>query len=369
VVAVDTGAAAKALARRLRDLRRTQWPEAAITQAELAEALSVRKQASIQLISSWERSTNPVVPPEDRLDAIATFFSTARSVRSRPYQVLDESDLTPDESQARQEIRRELLGLRRTAVAQDRSAPVPVGESLVGRGPWHFPDGAPVIIVCAELPDHLQKQLPMSGRTDPDRSELARFVDLDSLFELHGHIRAVNPDAEVRFRSASDLQRDDSTAHLVLLGGVDWNKVTEDTVRITGVPVEQYSDDDDPIRGGFRVKEGENPVSFSPVFEGIQPDRRIVEDIGQFFRARNPLNRARTVTVCNGMYGTGVFGTVRTLTDKVFRDRNADFLARTFGGQDAFSLLFRVRVINQVVVTPDWSAPDTVLHMWSRATP
>jgi hypothetical protein len=67
------------------------------------------------------------------------------------------------------------------------------------------------------------------------------------------------------------------------------------------------------------------------------------------------------------MYGTGVFGAVRTLTDKVFRSQNAQYLADTFGGRDAFSLLFRVQIVNGVVVTPDWTAPDTVLHTWSQA--
>lgn len=352
----------KALAQRLRDLRKLH----SITQADLAEALSQRKQASIQLISSWERSANPTPPPEDRLDAIATFFSSSRSFESKPHRLMD--DLTPDESRTRDSIRAELLDLRQAVLAAERSPSTDAtseGDSLVGHGPWYFPSGAPVIIVCAELPQHLQPQPPSPDLPEPDRSELARLADLDSLFELHGHIRAVNPDGEVQIRSARNLRRDDSTAHLVLLGGVDWNKVTLDTLRITGVPVEQYSDDADPSRGGFKVVENEISKSYSPVFEGADPERRIVEDVGHFLRAPNPLNRARTVTVCNGMYGTGVFGSVRTLTDKVFRDQNAEYLAKTFDGSDTFSVLFRVHVVNGVVVTPDWTAPDTVLDAWS----
>lgn len=363
------GGAARTLAERLRALRRSHWPDVSITQAQLAAALDQRKPTSVQLISSWERTANPTPPPEDRLNAIATFFSTRRSLEGRRYRLIEEADLTATEIETRQKLAGELLELRRAALSDERPASG-TATSIVGRGPWHFPDGAPVIIVCAELPQHLQEKLPLAGGADPDRSELARFPDIDSLFELHGHIRAVNPDAEVQYRSASRLRRDDSTAHLVLLGGVDWNKATQDTMRLTGVPLRQHSDDDDPSRGCFQVVEdGKVKGSHAPVFEDRGTGRVIVQDVGHFLRAPNPLNRATTVTVCNGMYGTGVFGAVRTLTDKVFRDRNAEYLDRTFAGSDTFSLLFRVHIVNgDVVVTPDWTAPGTVLHTWSEAS-
>jgi hypothetical protein len=356
---------AEVLAARLRELRKSRWSDISVRQAELAAVLSKRKTASVQLISSWERAAKPAVPPEDRLDAIATFFSTRRSIEAKPYRLLDANELTPEESAARDALRAELVRLRTHALSEESAAgPRPAPESLVGRGPWHFPDGAPVTIVCAELPDYLQRQLPLSERSDPDRSELARVVDLDSLFELHGHIRAVNPDTDVQFRSSELWRSDDSAAHLVLLGGVDWNKVTEHTMRTTKVPVEQYSDDENPTRGGFRVTDGDETQSFTPKFDGGGGHRRIVEDVGHFFRAPSPLNQKRTVTVCNGMYGKGVYGTVRALTDKVFRDRNAEYLEDTFSDRSTFSLLFRVSIVSGMVSTPDWTAPGTVLHAW-----
>lgn len=360
--------AARALAERLRSLRRSHWSDVSVTQAQLADVLAQRKATSVQLISSWERPSNPARPPEDRLHAIATFFSTRRSLEGPEYHLLDESELTDDERAEREKLWRELLELRRAAPAGDRWAPL-TGEpgaesSIVGRGPWYFADGAPIIIVCAELPAN---QLPPSAQAGPDSSELARIADLDALFEVHGHIRAVNPNSEVQYRSADRMRRDDFTAHLVLLGGIDWNVATKDTMRLTGVPVRQHSHDDDPNRGCFEVTEGGNTQSFAPVFEGPETDRTLVQDVGHFLRAPNPLNRSRTVTVCNGMYAIGTFGAVRTLTDKVFRDGNADYLTHTFGDADTFSVLFRVNIISGVLATPDWTAPDTVLHMWSEA--
>lgn len=364
------GEAARKLALRLRSLRKSQWPGVSVTQAQLAEALESRKPTSVQVISSWERTAAPTAPPEDRIDAIATFFSTPRSIEGGRFRLLRDDELSEKESKAREALRRELIGLREAAMAGDRgvsSAGDRPAETIVGHGPWHFGDDAPVVIVCAELPERIQEELPFAGWPAQDRAQLTRFADLDSLFELHGHIRAVNPDAEVGYRSANRMETDDWAAHLVLLGGVDWNRATKDTMRLTSVPVRQYSDDSDPRRGCFQVVDGDEMESFAPVFEGPETGQVLLQDVGHFLRAPNPLNRARTLTVCNGMYGTGVYGAVRTLTDKVFREQNADYLATTFSGSESFSLLFRVHNANGVPATPDWTAPGTVLHKWSEA--
>ena len=357
--------AAKALAQRLRDLRKSHWADVNITQAGLAAALSQRKRTSVQLISSWERPSDPTIPPEDRLNALATFYSTRRSVENEPFQLVNEAELTEAEAGTREQLRAELLEMRRAALTELSDAPLVAERSvrtIVGRGPWCFKGDADVIIACAELPADLQAKFPFAGVSDPDRPDLWRFADLDSLFEVHGHIRAVNPDLDVRYRPASRMESDHSTAHWVVLGGVDWNAATKEAMRLTRVPVRQRSDDHDPSRGCFQVVEDSDVRSFAPVYE----DEVLVEDVAHFLRAPNPLNLASTVTVCNGMYGSGVFGAVRTLTDKVFRERNADYLAETFGDKETFSVLFRVRIVNGVVITPDWTAPGTVLHTWSK---
>ena len=57
------------------------------------------------------------------------------------------------------------------------------------------------------------------------------YADLDSIIELHGQIRATNPTAQVNIRATNELEEDDYTAHLVVLGGVDWNPVARDFLR------------------------------------------------------------------------------------------------------------------------------------------
>jgi transcriptional regulator with XRE-family HTH domain len=352
---------AVALAHRLRALRRTGLP-VRLTQADVAGALG-RSEA---LISSWERRSDPVPPPPEQLIRYATFFCTARSIAQHPYRALADDELEPTEIATRDALRDELLGLRTAAITPTGVTPPSTAAS---RGPWHFPDDdvdRPIVIVCPELPPQVLAGMPQAHQADLDHSALSRLADLDALFELHGHIRAVNPDREVEYRGITAMRRDDSTGHLVVLGGVDWNPTQRMVMKYVEAPVEQVSEDNPLRRGHFQVT-GDDPGVFAPVIGQVGGDDVLLEDVGYFFRGPNPFNRRQTVTLCNAMFSRGVVGAVRALTDRKLRESNAEFLARTFGDRDSFGVVFRVPIIDQrIVVTPDWSAPGAVLHTWSE---
>ncbi len=80
----------------------------------------------------------------------------------------------------------------------------------------------------------------------------------------------------------------------------------------------------------------------------------------------SPFNKRRTVTICNGMYGRGTYGAVRALTDARFRDRNAAYLHSRFGSSTAYCLLTRVRIVDGVTLTPDWTTGEYTLFEWSE---
>jgi hypothetical protein len=355
--------AARVLAARLVELRRRHWPDIVITQSQLAAALGARKPASVPLISSWENLSRPVTPPEERLFAYASFFATRRSVQCLPYQLLGDDDLDERERLRRDDLRKELLGLRTAALPEPATA-------LSPGSPWHFRDHNAVTIVCANLPPDMRSRMPYTHPDDPDYTDLFTFADLDALFELHGHIRAVNPATEVRYRSASALTPDDYATHLVVLGGVDWNAATRDLLQRLRVPVTQVSQDVDPDRGYFAAVGESPPRQFRPVLVNDDSGRRtLVEDVAHLFRAPNPLNQERTVTICNGMFSRGVLGAVRTLTDANFRDRNSEYIRQRFAGGDTYSILARVQIVGGAVVTPDWTRSDTRLHEWPENLP
>ena len=354
------------LARRLRNLRLRTWPDVGITQAQIAQALGV----SVPAVSSWESETNPKIPPIERLIAYATLFATRRSFDGVRWQVPDDATLTDEERTARDLLRHELLALRDRAMGEsdDGGAGGP-STSDAAFSPWRFRNER-ITMVCAPMP---AKYLH-PGYTDPDDPnyiETYRYADLDALLELYGYLRALNPESRITMRTPDSVEPHEYTNHLILLGGVDWNELTRELLKRLDVPVTQATRETDESVGFFEVTEGTETVTFRPVMYEA-PDRTdtkvlLVEDVAHFFRGPNPFNRRRTVTLCNGMYGRGVLGAVRALTDPTFRQRNADYLATRFSGSDQYSILSRVPVVSGKVLTPDWTVPHTRLHEWPEA--
>jgi len=58
---------ARRLARRLRQLRLDEWPDARLTQAKLAKAFSTEEALQPATVSSWESTTAPKLPARHRL--------------------------------------------------------------------------------------------------------------------------------------------------------------------------------------------------------------------------------------------------------------------------------------------------------------
>ncbi len=360
------------LARRLRALREDHWPEMKVTQPQLARALGGNKPLSVPLISSYESATNPKIPPYPRIEAYATLFATRRSLEGGTLHLLRAQDLTDDERTAMDELKRELTRLRNDAIRlaapaePDRASRASqIAESL-DSGPWRFDDGDSVMILCAQVPDEMLKRMPYTDPRDPDYIALYSYSDLDALVELHGHLRATNPANQVHFRTANQLPPDAYTSHLVVLGGTDWNAVTRSILGRMRLPIRQVANWGSPDGQYFEVEKNGRTIRHRPRLEQSGEWNLLREDVALFARATNPFNRTRTLTICNGMYGSGSYGAVRALTDARFRDRNAEYLHSRFGDSDSYCILTRVQVENGAALTPDWTIPDYLLFEWSR---
>jgi hypothetical protein len=361
------------LARRLRALR-DQWPEKKVNQAQLAAALGGggNRPVSVPSVSSWESQTNPKVPPDSRIQDIATFFASRRSFDGQVGRLLSLDELTIQERAEREKLLQELTLLRKEAKDAANAAGPPLQRAdapdaaapLMPR-PYRFRDGEDATIVCAQLPPLMLEKNAYSDPANPDYIELYRYSDLDSLLEVFGHMRATNPNSLVRYQSAGDLVPDDYTGHLVPLGGVDWNKATRSVLDRLQLPVRQVGDWDKPGGAYFEVTEEDgSKAAYRPV---LDDSGALVEDVALFAWAVNPYNRRRFVTICNGMYGRGTYGAVRALTDARFRDPNMGYIQDRFANTEAFCILMRVTVENAQTLTPDWTLPETRLFEWSRS--
>jgi transcriptional regulator with XRE-family HTH domain len=362
---------ARDLARHLRALREEHWYDVKVTQQQIAEAFGGDKPLSESLISSWESVRRPVAPPLNRLRAYATFFATRRSLEGGRPHLLTEAELTAGELAERDRLHEELLQLwnseRSPGTAEVSRMPLAVSVDQIGGGSWYFADQRPVTIICAELPPDMRDTMPYTNSRDPDYVRSYGYADLDSLIELHGHIRATNPTVEVHIRTPEDMEEDDYTAHLVVLGGVDWNPVTRDIFRRLKLPIRQVARQGETVYSGhFEVNGTEGPRVFAPNLED-RSDRPVLrEDVAMIYRGPSPYNHKRTVTLCNGMFGRGTYGVVRALTDLRFRDRNEEYLADRFSGEE-FGILTRVLIVNREALTPDWTQPANRLFEWPSA--
>jgi hypothetical protein len=236
---------------------------------------------------------------------------------------------------------------------------------------WTFADGNTVTIVCAPLSEELQRRMPYADPQSPDYIDLHRYADLDALVELHGHIRAGNPNVQVHFKLSTDLAGDDYTTHLVLLGGVDWNNLLAEIQDAVDLPVQQQSKNADDVEhydAWFEIMAGRDVgQQHRARVESVQGRPVLREDVAYFYRGPNPFNAKRSLTICNGTYGRGVYGAVRALTDVRFRDRNEEYLETRFMGEPEFSVLMRVRILQGKVMTPDWNRDVTRLHEWPES--
>jgi len=360
------------LADRLRALRRSQR----LTQAQLAHVLGGAKGMSISAISSYENSSDPKLPPASRLRSYALFCVQDHSGQADP-RIPRLEELTTSEREAFETLHRELLELRDAARNK-------AGTSAAGSSIWSF-DTGPVTIICPEAPAAYRS--PLADEANPNFTRMYRYADVDALIELWGHLRAQNPSVEdFAHKLPEEAVPDDMTGHLIVLGGIVWNDVAHQLQPLLrDLPIQQVEVPDLLNGEVFRLPDEteirpqwsdyERISGAAPTKDEITAEqtddvwrdgrrRALVEDVAFLARVPNPLNHARTLTVCSGVYSRGVLGAVRALTDMAVRDRNEAYLTSRFPSGE-FAILMRVPLVNGNAISPDLELPHNRLYEWS----
>jgi transcriptional regulator with XRE-family HTH domain len=337
----------------LRRLRVDHWPDIrGLTQAALARVLGGEEPLSPATVASWENKITPKLPPRERVLAYAQFFATRRSLEPEPHLIQPDS-FTSEEDAEYRELCDKLLRLHAAARGTD--------EPAVVRRSWQFTDSGPITLICARLPD--EQLSPLAFPDSPNHTDLQSYADLDAMVQLFGHLRAENPSMRVDYRSAPNVLPDHLSGHVAIIGGIGWNRITTRLLDLARLPVEQRADP--AVKSGeiFVIKTTDGERKFLPTWSTAEPPE-LFEDVGLLARMPNPLNSARTLTMCNGIYSHGVYGTVRSLTDIQLRDSNERYIAENFPDQK-FCILMRTQIIEGRVMTPDFSTQGTILYQWS----
>src|SRR4051794_18514900 len=129
---------------------------------------------------------------------------------------------------------------------------------------------------------------------------------------------------DVFFKVSSDVDPDDLSSHVVLLGGIAWNDTTQRLSEMIDLPVKQIEVPE--------IKTGES-LELDPAGKKERSLPRqdakngtLLEDVGLIVRRPNPFNSSRSLTICNGIHSRGVLGAVRSLTDARLRDWNEKYI-------------------------------------------
>jgi hypothetical protein len=341
------------LAARLRELREREFVR--LTQSQLGQAFGTPEDPlSPAAISGWENSSSGRLPPPSRLEAYALLFCTPRSFEGGVH-MLTVDELTQEEQDRHEELRRELFALRDSAESHSGAPSPSRTESM-----WHFPDGSPITLVCDRLPP--ENRPPQADPAHPNYVRLSGLADLDALIDIYGAIKAYNPTSQVVITAAEDLTQRDVANHLVLIGGRVWKTVTPWFSRIFPIPI----DPEDPYdRGAIVVHD---PDGEKREFKYTLVDDELVEDVGLFARGENPAAPLRTLTICSGVTTRGVRGAARCFIDPGMRGRNEDYLYPRFPAGSTYCVVMKVPVVNQDALTPDLSVAEKRLFEWSDAS-
>ena len=178
-----------------------------------------------------------------------------------------------------------------------------------------------------------------------------------------------NPTSTVKVGVPEELTPDDRTAHLILLGGSDFNDLTKEILQyFQHVPVAQSEREVEDDPGGFTVRTDAGMLHFGPRVKRSADSgaTTLTEDVALFLRAKNPFNADRTLTMCSGMYARGSYGAVRALTDIKIRERNSGYISERFRDQDTYCILCRVKAVAKGIITPNWTLDEFRLYEWSE---
>lgn len=214
---------------------------------------------------------------------------------------------------------------------------------------WGFREADQVYIVCPELEEPEKRQYP-----EPQEFlYLGKYGDIDSLIAVYSSLNKIYPQLSIKFCTSEEFENipgNSYASNLILIGGPDYNKVTEHFMKHT--PFE-FSQDEN---GETILVYKQVGHIFKPKFK-LQQEIEEIVDYGFFLKIPNPYNPDKKLIMINGVHTYGVYGSAKcfSLYDEHeinIVKNNYKTVIESLGDDPNFAVVVRVECMNKKIGIP-----------------
>ncbi|MBI4683912.1 MAG: hypothetical protein HY755_01810 [Nitrospirae bacterium] len=219
---------------------------------------------------------------------------------------------------------------------------------------WGIKNRDYVIVVCSELdnPEERQNVEPREFIYN------LKYGDVDAYFEVVITLLRLYPNIKLRVLSAGEAEntRIDLTRHLILIGGPDYNSITE-TILEKGITQFDYRS---PYVKEKSTKNPEEIVVYDKLNDKEYCELTDKKDFGYFEKIRNPNNPEKQILLIGGCHTLGVTGAVKAFSMAESEQgeiptivlKNAKAVAKKIPKGSDFSVLISAERMGQTINVP-----------------
>ncbi len=219
---------------------------------------------------------------------------------------------------------------------------------------WGIRDKEEVIVVCSELDDPEKRQ-----KVEPrEFIYCLKYGDVDAFFEVTATLLRLYPRIRLRVMSSGEAEntRLDLAAHLVVIGGPDYNSMAK-RILAKGITRYQYRS---PYAGETSAQYPDEIVLYDSVQDREYCELTDEKDYGYFERIRNPNNPDRHIVLIGGCHTVGVTGAMKafSMADSEHGEipqivlKNAKTVSREIQNAPEFAVLVSVERTGQTISVP-----------------
>lgn len=219
---------------------------------------------------------------------------------------------------------------------------------------WGIKNGERVILVCSELEEPGTRQW-----VEPREFIYSlKYGDVDAYFEVVVTLLRLYPSIKLKIISAGEVDqtRVDLARHIILIGGPDYNTLTERVLSWNQTQFE-YRSPDVAIRS---VNHPQEIVLYDKTHDREYCHTSDIWDFGYFERIRNPHNPKSRIILIGGCHTIGVTGAVKGFSMAESEDGeipssvldNAALVSKIVGKSEHFSVLMEIERIGQTISVP-----------------